>query len=132
MAALMAASSVFQRSSWKLDHDTPIIGPCAIAAPVMRVESAAMAPAETSFVLSVMFSSVMGIVCLPCWIAAGMWRNLVDARTLRGLQSLLQYMLSRMMISMRIFSWAGWMARSEEHTSELQSLMRISYAVFCL
>src|SRR3546814_2605337 len=25
-----------------------------------------------------------------------------------------------------------WMMRSEEHTSELQSLMRISYAVFCL
>src|SRR3546814_1556187 len=34
-------------------------------------------------------------------------------------------------------SIAGWKAidesdRSEEHTSELQSLMRISYAVFCL
>src|SRR3546814_4466181 len=27
---------------------------------------------------------------------------------------------------------AGVAARSEEHTSELQSLMRISYAVFCL
>src|SRR3546814_3686358 len=27
---------------------------------------------------------------------------------------------------------AGWLPRSEEHTSELQSLMRISYAVFCL
>src|SRR3546814_9903172 len=26
----------------------------------------------------------------------------------------------------------GQMPRSEEHTSELQSLMRISYAVFCL
>src|SRR3546814_10166137 len=26
----------------------------------------------------------------------------------------------------------GTAARSEEHTSELQSLMRISYAVFCL
>src|SRR3546814_5564279 len=26
----------------------------------------------------------------------------------------------------------GWPERSEEHTSELQSLMRISYAVFCL
>src|SRR3546814_10062547 len=26
----------------------------------------------------------------------------------------------------------GWCGRSEEHTSELQSLMRISYAVFCL
>src|SRR3546814_4912847 len=25
-----------------------------------------------------------------------------------------------------------WKRRSEEHTSELQSLMRISYAVFCL
>src|SRR3546814_2459925 len=25
-----------------------------------------------------------------------------------------------------------WRVRSEEHTSELQSLMRISYAVFCL
>src|SRR3546814_2254936 len=27
---------------------------------------------------------------------------------------------------------ARWNRRSEEHTSELQSLMRISYAVFCL
>src|SRR3546814_6993332 len=29
-------------------------------------------------------------------------------------------------------SWPDRVARSEEHTSELQSLMRISYAVFCL
>src|SRR3546814_4956972 len=29
-------------------------------------------------------------------------------------------------------SRAAWISRSEEHTSELQSLMRISYAVFCL
>src|SRR3546814_4308591 len=28
--------------------------------------------------------------------------------------------------------WAVRIGRSEEHTSELQSLMRISYAVFCL
>src|SRR3546814_2718674 len=28
--------------------------------------------------------------------------------------------------------WRAAAARSEEHTSELQSLMRISYAVFCL
>src|SRR3546814_6487605 len=28
--------------------------------------------------------------------------------------------------------WRGKTSRSEEHTSELQSLMRISYAVFCL
>src|SRR3546814_3187718 len=31
------------------------------------------------------------------------------------------------------FAWRGAaLVRSEEHTSELQSLMRISYAVFCL
>src|SRR3546814_8917987 len=31
-----------------------------------------------------------------------------------------------------IFGSRNCLARSEEHTSELQSLMRISYAVFCL
>src|SRR3546814_5580535 len=48
-------------------------------------------------------------------------------------------------IALRYRNMVGWMhntaqaianpfnpARSEEHTSELQSLMRISYAVFCL
>src|SRR3546814_3556139 len=29
-------------------------------------------------------------------------------------------------------AWTAASTRSEEHTSELQSLMRISYAVFCL
>src|SRR3546814_9271076 len=32
----------------------------------------------------------------------------------------------------RIVGGKGGAMRSEEHTSELQSLMRISYAVFCL
>src|SRR3546814_9811202 len=32
----------------------------------------------------------------------------------------------------RYFSRNAFVQRSEEHTSELQSLMRISYAVFCL
>src|SRR3546814_3535942 len=31
-----------------------------------------------------------------------------------------------------VFALAPLLTRSEEHTSELQSLMRISYAVFCL
>src|SRR3546814_15768564 len=31
-----------------------------------------------------------------------------------------------------VFVWTKAPLRSEEHTSELQSLMRISYAVFCL
>src|SRR3546814_3158092 len=32
----------------------------------------------------------------------------------------------------KVTSWRVGVPRSEEHTSELQSLMRISYAVFCL
>src|SRR3546814_1082543 len=32
----------------------------------------------------------------------------------------------------RTITWESVSARSEEHTSELQSLMRLSYAVFCL
>src|SRR3546814_9139720 len=39
------------------------------------------------------------------------------------------------LIGMRALTWRGETTigeRSEEHTSELQSLMRISYAVFCL
>src|SRR3546814_9526089 len=34
--------------------------------------------------------------------------------------------------SRHIGAWVYQRLRSEEHTSELQSLMRISYAVFCL
>src|SRR3546814_10007488 len=35
-------------------------------------------------------------------------------------------------LGVRLNPFAGTRERSEEHTSELQSLMRISYAVFCL
>src|SRR3546814_9516636 len=35
-------------------------------------------------------------------------------------------------IQHEVFHSREHLARSEEHTSELQSLMRISYAVFCL
>src|SRR3546814_1462801 len=44
------------------------------------------------------------------------------------------YDRTRRRLSIR-FAQGGWYSysgRSEEHTSELQSLMRISYAVFCL
>src|SRR3546814_6131068 len=36
------------------------------------------------------------------------------------------------MLAGKVATVAGFGDRSEEHTSELQSLMRISYAVFCL
>src|SRR3546814_3047631 len=41
-------------------------------------------------------------------------------------------LLSTRIIADLIFSVKPKLVRSEEHTSELQSLMRISYAVFCL
>src|SRR3546814_8170209 len=34
--------------------------------------------------------------------------------------------------AIKMLAAKGMVVRSEEHTSELQSLMRISYAVFCL
>src|SRR3546814_7255070 len=40
--------------------------------------------------------------------------------------------LMRLKWSIAVGGTHGKTARSEEHTSELQSLMRISYAVFCL
>src|SRR3546814_5606760 len=46
-------------------------------------------------------------------------------RTLAGFLVLLGGVLAA-------FAFRRWLRRSEEHTSELQSLMRISYAVFCL
>src|SRR3546814_9945829 len=42
-----------------------------------------------------------------------------------------QYLYPEFLLFQRLFESAG-IDRSEEHTSELQSLMRISYAVFCL
>src|SRR3546814_14547495 len=45
--------------------------------------------------------------------------------------------LKQLGVELRLVPARGWVLdeadlRSEEHTSELQSLMRISYAVFCL
>src|SRR3546814_10068551 len=44
---------------------------------------------------------------------------------------LLEAMLPTNLLEIKANLKCHWM-RSEEHTSELQSLMRISYAVFCL
>src|SRR3546814_10569780 len=52
-----------------------------------------------------------------------------DAPLLRPLRSLGLFALDRVPSAQSLLVGG---ARSEEHTSELQSLMRISYAVFCL
>src|SRR3546814_2502251 len=78
----------------------------------------------------------------PAWVAARACsaisaRRLLAPITLVGRTSLSVLMSTK---SLTPFSAAAWavrsvprtLFRSEEHTSELQSLMRISYAVFCL
>src|SRR3546814_5533799 len=51
-----------------------------------------------------------------------MTRTILDAARLLGIAVRDHVIIGR----------SGHASRSEEHTSELQSLMRISYAVFCL
>src|SRR3546814_2145320 len=75
-------------------------------------------------------------VLIPAKIAAYTYHlnntsTITDAPTIRSLKFILQDELDdwrdgEMMLQSLIET------RSEEHTSELQSLMRISYAVFCL
>src|SRR3546814_1123274 len=48
-----------------------------------------------------------------------------------GLPFVAGYLTRRLLVAKRGAAWYEG-RRSEEHTSELQSLMRISYAVFCL
>src|SRR3546814_1397455 len=58
---------------------------------------------------------------------AALWQD--DVRRLIGWSSVSQSGYALMAVCVVGLSTS---ARSEEHTSELQSLMRISYAVFCL
>src|SRR3546814_3815691 len=50
----------------------------------------------------------------------------------RGGLELLGFVLVTLFLFRQLSGVFAAMGRSEEHTSELQSLMRISYAVFCL
>src|SRR3546814_1884265 len=55
-------------------------------------------------------------------------KNMIEGRATAAACRKFNFSTSLLAISM----FAGLAGRSEEHTSELQSLMRISYAVFCL
>src|SRR3546814_4533771 len=61
--------------------------------------------------------------CVLCVVAAAAVAVAVLVPDLPDLSGALSAALRRLL---------RWAVRSEEHTSELQSLMRISYAVFCL
>src|SRR3546814_10728035 len=62
------------------------------------------------------------------WSPEAIERSLAhaDANSIRGVYNRGRYWEERV----AMHQW--WSDRSEAHTSELQSLMRISYAVFCL
>src|SRR3546814_8953956 len=65
---------------------------------------------------------------LPCF-----WDNLFKLRPLRrGLVWITDVASTDVTEETEEIVLVGGLVRSEEHTSELQSLMRISYAVFCL
>src|SRR3546814_1534067 len=59
-------------------------------------------------------------------------RMLLDDNGIAGMDSVLAALDRHPNIEIRLFNPFVLRSRSEEHTSELQSLMRISYAVFCL
>src|SRR3546814_1245425 len=58
--------------------------------------------------------------------------DLAGAGTGEGADEAMKHPVLRIFWKMSHLALAMGALRSEEHTSELQSLMRISYAVFCL
>src|SRR3546814_8775290 len=64
-------------------------------------------------------------------VSLGVWAN-VGARNETAEINGVAHLLEHMAFKGTARRSAREIARSEEHTSELQSLMRISYAVFCL
>src|SRR3546814_3752740 len=88
--------------------------------------------------------AVAVLVALLAWTAAGPYRTvnaIRDAAQARDAQAMAEQVdfpalrsSLKAQLSDRLLREVGTPSpdRSEEHTSELQSLMRISYAVFCL
>src|SRR3546814_2582880 len=65
------------------------------------------------------------------WVVVNHTLYADDTRWCRAKETIARDLGNRCAVSLSVFSKAD-IKRSEEHTSELQSLMRISYAVFCL
>src|SRR3546814_3093143 len=70
--------------------------------------------------IQLLWASLVALSIPPVVVLADLWIDLATVSTIQLATFLLLSLLFR------------WTPRSEEHTSELQSLMRTSYAVFCL
>src|SRR3546814_5788971 len=101
---------------------------------------------DTLFPYTTLFRSVLGgrFSSLPYFISSNIGRSRLVVDPVPGLFGLVfvradgflatdvnRAALSRAIRRARLIEAFGLTDRSEEHTSELQSLMRISYAVFC-
>src|SRR3546814_5967049 len=82
-----------------------------------------------SLVYLVLIPDPAGMLLTADWPAPAVatWKAVAEVMA-QGLSSLPPAAVPAMTVA----ALAGLLLRSEEHTSELQSLMRISYAVFCL
>src|SRR3546814_3114548 len=63
---------------------------------------------------------------------ASRWRTLTRITLPAIRRTFALVIIIEVILQFQLFGQPQLMTRSEEHTSELQSLMRISYAVFCL
>src|SRR3546814_9745014 len=92
----------------------------------LSVAVAAVMPGPVLFGVVLFF---VGLAALIFMTASNSMMQLTTERTMRG--RVLALRIAVVMGGTPLGApLVGW--RSEEHTSELQSLMRISYAVFCL
>src|SRR3546814_5385132 len=87
---------------------------------------------DTLFPDTALFRALLMFLDGDDWVARDLVHRSREAMSPHDVGAILADGLALDYESLRIapFPIAG--ARSEEHTSELQSLMRISYAVFCL
>src|SRR3546814_9566599 len=91
---------------------------------------------EVAFTTSAMWMVIAGLL-LWVFMIGGMKRQLVPGRWQVAVEGFTGFISSMMNANIgpegrKYTPYVFSLFRSEEHTSELQSLMRISYAVFCL
>src|SRR3546814_2255477 len=87
-----------------------------------------------SLIFDACYLLVVGAPLMVWWTAVGSTKMCVQARMLKGQRAQIRERIRRFQEFLDQEKRKEFMKkfRSEEHTSELQSLMRISYAVFCL
>src|SRR3546814_3874342 len=99
----------------------------------MRAQELASFPASLALLLALFgFGAKAGIVPLHVWLPEAHPAAPSPVSALMSAVMLKTAVYGFLRVSLDLLHAPVWWWRSEEHTSELQSLMRISYAVFCL